>query len=145
MKYLFILGRNVELSIAEVGAFCKKNNIDFKQLGLIDNGLLIETKENLPKSIIDNLGGTISIGEVLARGTGKEISNELDKKMLYYGEENKMNYIVFNFNGVDFEDIIFYLKQKFKKESLKATEKRLTGNVKLQEGEFVPNVAIFCF
>lgn len=141
MKYLFILGRNIELSLAEIKAFCKKSNIEFKQLGLINNGLLIETKENFPKNIIDKLGGTVSIGEVLAQGTGKEISNELDKRTIYFGTNNKLNYIVFNFNGVDIEDISFYLKQKFKKESLKATEKRLTGNIKLQEGVFVLNVA----
>lgn len=141
MKYLFILGRNIELSIAEVKAFCRKKDIDFKQLGLIDNGLLIETKKNLPKNAIDKLGGVISIGEVLASGKAKDIFNELDKKTIYYGKENKLNYIVFNFNGVDFEDILFYLKQKFKKEKLKATDKKLTGNIRLQQGEFVPNVA----
>ena len=38
MKYLFILGRNIELSIAEVRAFFRKNNIDFKQLDLLIMG-----------------------------------------------------------------------------------------------------------
>lgn len=64
MKYLFILGRNIELSVAEVRAFCRKNSIDFKQIGLIDNGLLIETKESLPKNIIDKFGGEIGRAHV---------------------------------------------------------------------------------
>ncbi|MDE1848901.1 MAG: hypothetical protein KGH55_02620 [Nanoarchaeota archaeon] len=141
MKYLFILGRNIELSVAEIKAFFRKNNLDFKQIGLVGNGLLVETKEQLPESSIDKLGGTVSIGEVLASGKAKDIFDELDKKAIYSVEEDKLNYAVYNFNGKDFADILLRLKQKFRKESLKATEKKLSGNIKMQDGEFVPAIA----
>ena len=141
MKYLFILGRNIELSVAEVKAFFRRNDFSFKEIGLIDNGLLIDLDKNLPHNAIDGLGGVISIGQVLASGKAEEIFDELDKKAIYFGEENKLNYVLFNFNAKDLNDISFYLKQKFKKEKLKATEKNLTGNVKLQGGQFIPNVA----
>ncbi len=141
MKYLFILGRNIELSIAEVKAFFRKNNLDFKQIGLFDNGLLVETNKKFERGTVEKFGGVISIGEVLASGTGKNIFDELEKKIIYYSEDNKLNYVLYNFNGKDFSDVLFYLKQKLKKEGLKATEKKLTGNIKLQDGEFVPNVS----
>lgn len=140
MKYLFILGRNVELSIAELKSFFEKERINYKIVSNIRNGLLVETQKNLPKGIIERLGGTISIGEVIAEGTSEKILRELDKQNLYDGKNNKLNYIIYDFNGEDFEGIHFYLKHRFKEERLKATEKKLTGNIKLQSGEFVPNL-----
>ncbi len=139
MRYLFILGRNIDLSVAEVKSFLEKEKIIFKVLSVIKNGMLIETEKKLSK-IIKHFGGVISIGEVLATGSSEEIEKELDKKTLYYGNNNKLNYVVFNFNG-NSEDILFYLKKRFKQEKLKATEKKLTGNIKLQDEENVPNVS----
>ncbi|VVB82341.1 tRNA (guanine(10)-N2)-dimethyltransferase [uncultured archaeon] len=141
MKYLFILGRNVELSVEEIKSSFERDKINFKIISLVDNGLLVETEKNLQKGIIEKFGGVISIGEVLISGTFDKISEELDKKNLYFGTSNKLNYVVFDFNGKNFEKILFYLKQRFKEERLKATLKKLTGNIKLQSGEIVSNVA----
>jgi tRNA G10 N-methylase Trm11 len=38
-------------------------------------------------------------------------------------------------------DVLLYLKQRFRKEQLKATEKKLTGNIKLQSGEIVNSLS----
>lgn len=141
MKYLFILGRNIELSVAEVKAFFRKNNFAFKEAGLAENGFLVETNKDIPDDSIDKLGGVVSIGKVLAEGKAKHISEELDKQTLYFGEENKMNYVIFDFDSKESDDISFYLKQRFKKEKLKATEKKFTGSIRLQDKRFVPNVA----
>jgi tRNA G10 N-methylase Trm11 len=141
MKYLFILGRNVELSIAEIKSFFEKEKINCQIISNVRNGLLVEIQKDIPKGIIDKLGGTISIGEVLAEGSSEQISKELDKQNLYSGKSNKLNYIIYDFHGKDFDDIHFYLKHRFKSERLKATEKKLTGNIKLQSGEFVPNLS----
>ncbi len=141
MKYLFILGRNIELSTEEVKSFFRRNDFQFKEIGLVNNGLLVETGNILPENSIDNLGGTVSIGQVLAEGKAKEISNEIDKQEIYFTEENKLNYVIFDFDAGDFNDVAFYLKQRFRRERLKATQKNLTGNIKLQNKEFVPNVA----
>lgn len=141
MKYLFILGRNVELSVAEIKSFFEKEKINFKVLSLVHNGLLIETNATFQKGLVEKFGGVISIGKVLAEGTLKEILNELDKQLLYDGKSNKLNYVVFDFHGKGFVDILLYLKARFKEERLKATEKKLTGRIKLQSGELVPNLA----
>jgi len=140
MKYLFVLGRNVELSIAEIKSFLEKESISYRIISNISNGLLIEVNKNLPKGIVEKLGGTISIGEVLAEGNFEKISKELDKQNLYDGKSNKLNYVIYDFHGKNFEDVRSYLKYRFKEEKLKATEKKLTGNIKLQGGEFVPNI-----
>jgi len=141
MKYLFILGRNVELSVAELKSFFEKEKINYKIISLVSNGILIETLKNLPEKIIEKLGGTISIGEVLAEGSSEQIFRELDKQNLYSGTSNKLNYVIYDFNSKIFDDVHLYLKHRFKEERMKATEKKLTGNIKLQSGEFAPNLA----
>ena len=141
MKYLFILGRNVELSIAEIKSFLEKDGISFKILSKVHNGLLIDVGGSLPKGAVEKLGGTISIGKVLATGTLNEIFKELDRHPIYEVKGNKLNYVVFDFHGKGFVDVLQYLKNRFKEEGLKATEKKLTGKIKLQSGEIVSNLA----
>jgi tRNA G10 N-methylase Trm11 len=140
MRYLFILGRNVELSTEEVKAFLEKEKINFKIISKASNGILIET-ERILRGIVDELGGTISIGEVLTSGGFEKISSDLENKPIYNARKNKLNYVIFNFNGKEFERIAFYLKKRFRNEGLKATEKKITGRISLQEGEDVSKVS----
>jgi tRNA G10 N-methylase Trm11 len=131
MKYLFILGRNIELSVAEVFAFLKRFGIEVLGSEKKDNGLLVDIGKELPLDTVDKLGGTISIGEVLGGDLG-----QLDEKVLYSGSENKFNYVIWGFgNGGDFRS---YLKSRFKEEKFKASEKRLRGLLKTQGGEEIP-------
>ncbi len=141
MKYLFILGRNPELSAAEIESFLEKENFNFKIISKISNGLLAETDRKLTEKTIDRLGGIISIGEVLAEGEPEKIINQLDRQELYSGKSNKLNYTLADFNSRNFENIQDYLKIRFKKEELKATEKKLTGRIKLQTGKYAPKVS----
>ena len=133
MKYLFVLGRNIDLSVEEIKSFFKKEGINFRIISKFSNGILIET-ERILRGIVDKLGGTISIGEVLAEGDAKAIFEILENKPLYNVKKNKLNYVIYNFNQKEFERISFYLKNRFRKEGLKATEKKLTGRINLQGG-----------
>ncbi|MFA5070877.1 MAG: methyltransferase domain-containing protein [Candidatus Pacearchaeota archaeon] len=133
MKQVFILGRNVELSVEEVKSFLEKSEISFKIISKVSNGILVETEKKI-ENVVDKFGGVISIGEVIAEGKFEEITKQLDKQELYFGKGNKLNYVVFDFGGKDFEDIRNYLKYRFKDEKVKATEKKITGRVKLQDG-----------
>jgi len=139
MKYLFILGRNIALSIEEVKSFFEREEIKFKINSTAKNGILIEINEKLASGIINKFGGVISIGEVLA--DGEEIFKELKNKTLYSGNSNKLNYVIFDFNGKNFEQISIYLKKRFREEGLKATEKKLTGILKLQGGGEISNLS----
>jgi tRNA G10 N-methylase Trm11 len=139
MEYLFILGRNIELSIAEIINFLENNYLNFKIIDKIKNALLISIGENekLKEDTIKKLGGTIFIGEVLASGNDKEIITKLNSMFLYYGKENKLNYSLFNFECPFYEKISFYLKKRFKEENLKASEKKLGKILNLQNEEMV--------
>jgi tRNA G10 N-methylase Trm11 len=141
MKYLFILGRNIDLSVEEIKSFFEKENIRFKIISKINNGVLIETEKKLAKGMVDKLGGVISVGEVLAEGGMEKILRELNDKTLYYGNSNKLNYVVLDFDGKNFQEISLYLKNRFREEKLKATEKKPTGRIKLQSGREIPKVS----
>ncbi len=141
MKYLFLLGRNIPLSVAEVYAFFERDRFDFKISKPIGNALLIETQNPIEPGLVEKFGGVISIGEVLASGPKEKLIKELDNTVLFRGTKNKLNYILFNFEGKNIADISEYLKRRFKEERLKATEKKPSGNIKLQDGGFAQKVS----
>ncbi len=140
MRYLFVLGRNIELSVEEIKAFLEKEGIRFKIISIIKNGILIDA-ERILRGVVDKLGGTISVGEVITTGSTEKILADLDSKPIYNVRKNKLNYVIHDFNGKDFERISFYLKNRFRREELKATEKNLTGRIKLQTGKEIPKVS----
>jgi tRNA G10 N-methylase Trm11 len=133
MKYLFILGRNVELSIAEIRAYLNKEEKKIVNSSLKENGFLVELEEALDAGVVNELGGVIAIGIVVCE------LKEIDRKEVYYGEENKFNYVIWNFSEKT-PDISDYLKKRFRSEKLKTTEKNLTGRISLQDGGKIENV-----
>ncbi len=134
MKYLFILGRNIELSVAEIFSFLKKEGINILNNELDGNGFLLELEKELPKNVINSFGGVISIGKVLCNSDKKS----LDKQQLYSGVKNNINYAVWGFTKeIVYEEVLDYLKNRFKEEKLKASKKNLTGQLELQSGKMV--------
>ena len=140
MKYLFILGRNTQLSVLELKSFFEARRIGFEILKQIDNGLLAEVSEKLETGLIQKLGGVISYGEVLASGSEEDIISALNDKVLYGGTSNKLNYVVLGFGG-DTGFILDYLKGRFREEGLKATLKHAGGRIMTQEGKYLPKVS----
>lgn len=134
MKYLFILGRNVELSKQEVLSYFEKEGNSVLKSDLKYNGLLIEIKNSIDPKIIDYFGGVLAIGEIIVKSNFSELDKKLDDEMIYLGEKNKLTYVIWNFSN-NYEFIQDYLKKRFKEEKLKSTEKHLTGNIKMQDGE----------
>ncbi len=134
MEYLFILGRNPKLSIAEIADYFENSNpvIEFS---VKKNGMLAEFEKKIPANTINNLGGTIAIGEILASGNIDEIKKHLQKIEIYFGSKNNFNYAVWNFSDEPFYNkILEYLKERFKSEKFKSSKKNLSGRLKLQEG-----------
>ncbi|MEN7982060.1 MAG: methyltransferase domain-containing protein [Nanoarchaeota archaeon] len=165
MKYLFILGRNVELSLAEIFSYFERKGNKIKNYEIKKNAVLIDLEKPISK-IIDNFGGVISIGEVSCEGAPqaytaslklpaqeplrgpeksskkiftegkKELISLLEKKELYLGTKNKFNYCLWDFSKYEFVvEISGYLKKRFRSEKLKAVQKTLTGKINLQSGE----------
>ncbi len=132
MKYLFILGRNPELSVAEILSYFEKEKNKILSYEVEKNAMLVDFEEPIEIGLIQRLGGTISIGKILC----KDDLKELEKIMIYSGTANKLNYVLWNFsNKKDYEKVSMYLKKRFKEERLKATEKKLTAELDLQGGE----------
>jgi tRNA G10 N-methylase Trm11 len=127
MKYLFIFGRNPKLSIAEIKGFLKRTNNSVLDETIHRNGFLLDLESPLDAGTVDFLGGTISIGIVLCE------LKDVEKKEIYLGESNKFNYVLWNFSEKT-EEISDYLKKRFRKEKLKAIEKKFTGRMSLQKG-----------
>jgi len=131
------LGRNLKLSMAEVFSYFEKEGIQIKNYVLRKNALLLETNQELG-NIIEHFGGVISIGEIIAFGNTNEIIKQLEKISIYDKKENKFNYILWDFSDESKKSIILtYLKNRFRTEKLKATEKHLGEIMDLQNRESV--------
>jgi tRNA G10 N-methylase Trm11 len=146
MKYLFILGRNRDLSIAEIEEFFKKEENPINDFSLVENGLLVDVSEPVDSNVISRFGGTIGIGEIMASGDKNTLFKNMESLMIYDGTENKLNYTLWNFSDFN-DDVLNYLKSRFKKEKLKATFKGLTSYLKMQGGEkeFIPSSKLIDF
>jgi tRNA G10 N-methylase Trm11 len=138
MKYLFILGRNIELSQLEIFSYFKRTNNKIISSTLTSNALFLDLEKPIFPKTIRYLGGTLRIGEVLAYSNN--IEEELEKHEIYEGESNKLNYVLWNFSK-NYSKIEDYLKQRFKSEKLKATEKHLTDKIDSQNKEeiYIPS------
>jgi tRNA G10 N-methylase Trm11 len=138
MKYFFILGRNPELSIAELLSYFEKTNLQIDNVNTKENTLIIETQEKIfPDKMIKELGGTIAIGEIISSGKKSEILSFINKNEIYFQEEIKFTYTIMNFTNEksinDFDEILQKVKDKFKSEKLKAFYRSTTGMLDTQE------------
>jgi tRNA G10 N-methylase Trm11 len=129
MKYLFILGRNPELSRLEIKSYLKRTGNNVLDESFRKNGLLLELEKPLEAGAVDVLGGTMEIGIVLCN------LKDINRKEIYYGSENKFNYVVWDFSD-ETETVSEYLKKRFHSERLKTTEKKFTGFVRGQDEDF---------
>ena len=130
MKYLFILGRNPELSVEEVKSYLERKGNVLNNSSLEENGFLVDVSKQLESNAIDKLGGVVAIGEVLCD------IDKMDDEMIYYGNENNFNYVLWDYSKKT-SKVSEYLKKRFRSEKLKATEKNLTGFIQLQDGKKV--------
>lgn len=142
MKYLFVLGRNVDLSIAEVLCFFEKEGNPVLEYSINKNSMLLEVKEIIKKRTIDKLGGVVAIGEIISSGSIENIKKELKEKNLHFSTKNRLNYLIWNFSKDNLvHEISDFLKKKFREEKFKSTEKKAGSFITLQTGETVPNIS----
>lgn len=137
MKYLFILGRNPELSCAEIFSYLKKENIIIRSQIQKNNNLLIEADNINTERAIKCLGGTIAIGKVFFTDNFDNITKEIEKNEIYFDKEIKFTYSLMNFCSEQEDEILEIIKQKFKNEKLKAQYRHIRGEIKTQDNELV--------
>jgi tRNA G10 N-methylase Trm11 len=112
-KFIFVLGRNPELSLAEIKSHLFTQKIKFNVLSSNSLAALIETDSLSCKEVIKHLGGTLKIGRTF---------NSMDN--LYLGTSNKIKYGLSNYDDLDISDYHLALKNYFKRIKLKAMLKK---------------------
>ncbi len=113
--YIFILGRDPDLSILELSTYLNSRKIAYKlnkQKGAV---ALISMDPQDFKSMIYRLGGTSKISEII---------EDLDRIDLYRGKSLKIKYGISRYDETDITDLKEYLKKRFREERLKATLKK---------------------
>ena len=115
-KYIFVLGRDPELSYAELISYF--SNFDIKhELNYYKKNIAVFSIEKFNVDI-SKLGGTIKIAEVI-------LENEIKDIDFYLGTKNKVNYAISVYeNDRIFEKFEDYLAKWFKFQKIKATRKR---------------------
>ncbi|MCK4996760.1 hypothetical protein KAS08_00515 [Candidatus Pacearchaeota archaeon] len=140
MKTFFILGRNPELSRAEILEFLKTRNREHKEIMFRDNILIIETNEG-EKFNIQEFGGIMWLGEITFEGTPEKLEEHLESIEIVPAD--KFSYGIFG--NIDEE----LLKNKFKERKKKATIKHGSKQLKMQDGSKInipkAEFYIFCY
>ena len=137
MEYLFITGRNGDLSIVEVLSYLEKEKIQVRSSSVNSNGFLVDLDYDLDlEKTIKDLGGVIGIGKVLFKGDFKKVIDLIQKEDLYFSKRNKLIYSFISFLKEGKSPSIFLdeIKGKFRREKIKARYNGLGGEVKTQEG-----------
>jgi tRNA G10 N-methylase Trm11 len=124
-NYIFILGRDPELSLLEIICYLKARFIEYS-LQEYDEQFAIFSIEDINFSkMIKDLGGTLKIAEFF------------EEKQLYNGKENKIRYAISSYDN-DLGEIKDYVKEKLKLEGLKA----IYVKPKKDEEQIMPSKAV---
>ncbi|RME55111.1 hypothetical protein D6777_01640 [Candidatus Woesearchaeota archaeon] len=118
VQYIFIFGRDPDLSYLELKTFLKSKEYNFEIKDVNEFGAVVNFESNInAKNIVKSLGGIVKIAEVL----------NLDQVELYEGKKNRIYYGVSSYFADD-EDVKEYLKKRLKKEKFKAMLKSSKKN-----------------
>ncbi len=123
--YLFVLGRDPELAIAEIKAYLEAKNIEFLVMSSNYKIAAIKTELNNPEAVINELGGTVKIAEVISTtNLLDDVERNLENSELYRGTGNKAEYCI-TANDTRLESFVRdYLKDYFKRIRVKAVYKK---------------------
>jgi len=122
--YLFVLGRDPELSKIEIESFLESKNLNFEILDA-DKNIAVIKLDKFENKLLNSLGGVIKIAEVISNTDRTEdIEDNLNKINLYSGKKNKIIYSVSGFK-TDLDGFVHeYLKEYFKDLKIKAMFKK---------------------
>lgn len=101
-SYIFVLGRNAEISVAEINAVCKSHNWTFEEV-LKTREVYILDSDNLDTVVLHKvLGGTVKIGEVVSVSHIDNIEETLDFDLLseiLHTKEGKVQFGISVYDG----------------------------------------------
>ncbi|MFH1376403.1 MAG: DNA methyltransferase [Candidatus Woesearchaeota archaeon] len=116
--YVFVLGRDPELSFLELISYFKVNNINYELKKCNDEIAVFSLDKFDYSKAISRLGGIIKIGLVVSEENFDDIN-------VYDGTKNKLNYCIGVYGKSKlFEKFEDYLKKWFKENKIKANRKK---------------------
>lgn len=122
--YLFMLGRDPELAIAEIESYFFSHSIPFRILNSSSVAAAVELDDFID-DWIDEFGGVIKVCEVVSNSSRLEIiEKELSKIEWYSGSSNKITYFVDAYETEIDDFVIDYLKGYFKSNKIKGMLKK---------------------
>ncbi|MBI5391444.1 methyltransferase domain-containing protein [Candidatus Woesearchaeota archaeon] len=138
MFYLFMLGRDPELALAELEAVLEAKNVKYTVRESTRVLALVEM-DTLPSYLIEDLGGTIKIAQVLCHAKDpSDFEYHLSKIQLYTGTENKVHYAITSVQSKYGSFFQSYLLDYFKQQALKGIiRKNITPSQLAERDEFL--------
>lgn len=128
-EYIFIFGREPELSFLEVISYFQSHDITYKLVEWKDEVAVFLLEDIDFELLIKRLGGTVKIAEVF-----------LEYK--YQGSENKLNYGISVYSG-NRNKLKHYLENEFRKERVKAVFRKSREDVFMPSEIFAKNLIEF--
>ncbi len=140
MEYFFVLGRNPQLSYAEITSYLESHGTKYEVL-LAESNYLMLSFEKEPVLQIQEFGGVIKLGRILYTGNDDNFGKFLED---YIMELDKFSFCV---SGTDTEELEEALMDKFKGERIKAQVRHGRNRMQLQKGESIlmPNADVEFF
>ncbi len=112
MEYMFILGRDSELSLLELVSYFKNNNISYSLVWHHGEVAVFSLPQINFKKLITQLGGTVKIGAVI---------NSLDDLCF---DSNRIKYAISGYAKADVSQFKKLLKVYFKNQHVRAFQKK---------------------
>ena len=116
VRYLFVLGRNPDLSIVELVSYFQTFQISFQINNLYEDVLDLNIDAQFkPDESINNLAGTVKIALVHLSAPYDAIFEQLEQSNFYIENEDKISYAL-DYHGKAFhkEEFQTFFKDKFK-------------------------------
>ena len=116
---LFISGKNWQLSLSEIIAYMQTNQINFEIQNFTKEYFIIQTQQKIAPTIINNLGGTIKIGQTvltlpsqLTKDAYVKQDKQAGEKILYALEKSSIvNEMAKHIKGKVFFGVSVYLEE----------------------------------
>lgn len=125
--FIFIYGKNPDISLAEIVSYFEARAAEF-QIKDYSGVFAVISVQNLPASIMEDLGGTIKIAEVMF-STGrkdaseilKEVGQKIDFNRLFENLPAKTTFGVSSYNSKEEHEVYSdFFKTKMKEKGIKA-------------------------
>ncbi len=114
--YIFILGKDRELSLAELRARYPKAG--FGPTG--DNFVLVQTDRKIDKKEFDQLGGSIKAGELIKKTDRHNLIQDIVSFLSDHHKSGKLHYgvSVYGWSEKNLRQLLLNLKKEFKKDKI---------------------------